>query len=153
MIGKFQEMEEKVRRLEEKGRRMRDEVRLLRERVEECEFAKRRLEEKMLESGKEARKEWEAAIAVTGKKLSEEVKEQRRAPEANRAPSIERDGGEEGWKRRRRRRGVILTDSNGREATEASVKNQMPREERAAHEIGLCVTYTLEEAFHCVARG
>ena len=166
-IRKLQEMEEKVRWLEEEGGRMRDEVRLLRERVEECEFAKRRLEEKMLESGEEARKEWEAAIAVAGKKLSEEMKEQRRAPEANLAPPRRSDNGggerrrsqgggrgpeeEEGG--RRRKKAVIFTDSNGREATEDSVKRHIPREERDDHQINISVAYTLEEAFHRVFRG
>ena len=106
--------------------------------------------------------------------MSEEIerlKAERSAPEASLAPSVARnDGGEERRRSqeggrvqgeeegvrgrgRRRRKGVILTDSNGREATEHSVKNHMPREVREDYEIAICVAYTLEEAFHRVSRG
>ena len=48
---------------------------------------------------------------------------------------------------------VILTDSNGREATEDSVKNHMPREERDHYQIDVHIAYTQEEAFHRVTKG
>ena len=67
--------------------------------------------------------------------------------EGGRGSGEEPDGG------RRMRKGVILTDSNGREATENSIKNHMPREERDSYKIDVQVAYTLDEAYHRVSRG
>ena len=161
-IDRFQEMEQKIQRLEEEGRRREDEVRVLRERVEEMAWADSKLEEKIVKR----REECETATAATEKKLSDElrgIRDGRGAPEANLAPPKNSDngggerrrgqGGGGGLGERRKRKTVILTDSNGREATEDSVKRHIPREERAGHEIDICVAYTQEEAFCRVARG
>ena len=157
---------ERLGRMEERVQQLEEEVRRLRERVEEGEWANGRLELKMTEREEEAREEWKEAIAATGKGLSDELKEikkGREAPEANLAPPKENNhgggerrrsqGGGRGPGERRRERGIILTDSNGREATADSIRNHLPREEKDEYEIEVCVAYTLEEAFYRVARG
>ena len=64
------------------------------------------------------------------------------------------DGGRGGERRqaRAKQRCVILTDSNGRGATSDSIKNHIPRGEREYYDIEVTVAYTVEEAFHRVAR-
>ena len=48
---------------------------------------------------------------------------------------------------------IILTDSNGREATSDSIKNHMPRDMRNSHDIQVVPAYTTEEAFIRVGNG
>ena len=47
----------------------------------------------------------------------------------------------------------MITDSNGKGATEDSIKNHMTREEREKYEIEVAVAFTLEEALQRVDRG
>ena len=92
-----------------------------------------------------------------------EVEEGRGAPEANLTlPSGRRNGGEErrgsqGGGREpasgRGQRCVFMTDSNGRESTEKSIKNHIPPGRRSEFDIRNVVTYTTEEAYHRVGRG
>ena len=48
---------------------------------------------------------------------------------------------------------MILTDSNGREATPDSIKNHMTKEEKKSYDIEVAVAYTLEAAIQRVHRG
>ena len=48
---------------------------------------------------------------------------------------------------------VIITDSNGREATQDSIKRHIPPDQRDAYEIKVETAYTLQEASDRVARG
>ena len=110
----------------------------------------------------------------TEKRIMGKIEEMRREREVGTdlaPPDAERNGGEErpvgqGGRRsergeeeqgeenrRSKRRFVFLTDSNGREATENSIKSHMPRETRGAYLIENKVAYTLDEAFHRVGRG
>ena len=54
---------------------------------------------------------------------------------------------------RRRLRCVVLTDSNGRGITTASVLRHMAREEQEKYDVELVTAYTLEEAIRRVERG
>ena len=53
---------------------------------------------------------------------------------------------------RPKQRCVIITDSNGRGATSDSIKNHIPRGERDNYDIEVAVAFTVEAAFHRVAR-
>ena len=48
---------------------------------------------------------------------------------------------------------VVLTDSNGREATPDSIRNHMTHDERRLYDIEVAVPYTLEAAIQRVDRG
>ena len=48
---------------------------------------------------------------------------------------------------------MILTDSNGREATAVSITNHIPRERKGEFDIDVRVAYTQEEAYYRVAKG
>ena len=61
--------------------------------------------------------------------------------------------GEENRREKPKQRCVILTDSNGREATQDSIKNHVPRERREELEIEVAVAYTLDEAYRRIDRG
>ena len=52
-----------------------------------------------------------------------------------------------------KRRCVILTDSNGREATHDSIMSHVPRKRREEMEIEVTVAYTLDEAHRRIRRG
>ena len=52
--------------------------------------------------------------------------------------------------RRYRKKCIILTDSNGREATDVSIKNHFPKEEREKYDISVVAAYTTEEAYRRV---
>ena len=48
---------------------------------------------------------------------------------------------------------IVLTDSNGREATQDSIMNHVPRGKRGEMSIEVVVAYTLEEAYRRIDRG
>ena len=54
---------------------------------------------------------------------------------------------------RKKKKCVIITDSNGRDTTPTSVKNHIPKGERDNYEIDIAVSYTLEETLGKIERG
>jgi hypothetical protein len=48
---------------------------------------------------------------------------------------------------------IIITDSNGKEASEETIKWHIPKEERSAFSIKLVVAYTMEGALGMIGRG
>ena len=68
------------------------------------------------------------------------------------AESHQRNGGGERQQAKVKQRCIIITDSNGWGATPDSIKNHIPRGERDDYDIEVAVAYTVEEAFHRVAR-
>ena len=143
-----EKLDELVREKDERKREVEEEKAERKKEVEkERAEWKKEVEKEKNERKKEAEKEKEEK-----RKGEEKEKEERerRAVEDRRSPAEQRDqlGGVE-----RQRRSVVLTDSNGREATPDSVKRHISPEERDKHDVKLHVAYTTEEAFRRVGAG
>ena len=146
VIQLYRKMEARVKTLEEEGRRAREEIDGLRDKLEEQEWARKRLEDKLAEingtpataprgseAGERAPVEW--------KKELEKVE--------NRVIKIE-----EREKEKNKKRCIVFTDSNGRDATTPdSVKRFIPEEERDRYEIQIVITYRVQEAIDKVRAG
>ena len=170
-------LEERMKRVEEETKLMSGEIQMLRDRLEEVEWAKKALEDKvetvkvensalkeMIEREKEARKRECDKIRELKRKegngggggceeeLREKITEVGERPE-RRLEEVVNGGGEKQQESRKRQRCVIITDSNGRGATENSIKNHIPRGERDNYDIAVRVSYTTEDATRCVDRG
>ena len=176
-IGKLAAVGEKIDRLEEEGERRKEENKALLDRVEELEHGRAMIETKLQENERmenevaEIRKEVEKEKNKWGKSLEEmegrltkkleELKEgggqRRNTGGGERSDSGERainGGGEraEGT-RRSARKCILITDSNGREATADSIKRHIPERERDSYDITNVTAYTLEEAYYRAGRG
>ena len=151
------EAEERVAKLEEEGKVMREAIRQLTDRREEMEWAMKKMEEK-LEEEKEARKE---EMAKMEKRLEKKMKEKNNGGEERVGEEERRNenggGGRinegDGRQERARKKCVIISDSNGREATQDSIRRHIPAEQRDDFEIANVVAYTLQEASDRVGRG
>ena len=53
----------------------------------------------------------------------------------------------------KKKRWIVMTDSNAKDATHHSILNHVPKEEREGVEIEVVVVYTLDRAFYCIERG
>ena len=53
----------------------------------------------------------------------------------------------------RKRKCVVLTDSNGSQTSRDSIMNHIPRAKRKEYDISVVVAYTLDEAYHRIDRG
>ena len=167
-------LEARVVAIEEERKSLREEVWRLRDRLEESEFARGQLEERMKkyeqweekteEIRKEVKKETEERrkrekeiMEVEKEERQKEIKEveervtrqlggsvgaETAAPECHQRPEEEQ-----------RHRCLILTDSNGRDVTADSVRNHIPREQRANYDINIEVIYRVEDAIHRLAQG
>ena len=170
-------LEERMKKVEEETKLMSGEILMLRDRLEEVEWAKKALEDKvetvkvensalkeMLEREKEARKKECDKIRELKRKegnggggggreeVRENIKEVGERTEI-RAEGVNGGGGEQQRDRSDRKRCVIITDSNGKGATADSIKNHIPRGERDNYDIAVRVSYTTEDAIRRVDRG
>ena len=140
-------------RLEEEGKMMRAEISELRDRLEEEEWEKRNLEAKM--------KRVEEKSAALRKGLERESDERRKKAKKVEERGGGGGGGSEGGRRNcvgerqvvRKRRVIVITDSNGKGATSDSIKNPIPRGEKESLDISVAVSFTTGDAACDVDRG
>ena len=167
-------LEEVIQSMREEGKTMKAEMSALRDKLEEEVWAKSRLEgklEELSERLKEVEKNsggggggGEVAAQTTSredeirKERQKDIKEAEERMKA-RIKQVERQGGgvgnreEENRREEPKQRYVVLTDSNGREATHDSIMNHVPREKRGGMEVEVVVAYTLDEAYRRIDRG
>ena len=169
------DVEGKLEALALEGKESSEEIRRLRDRLEEGEWAQKRLEEKIAESEvrqseveklrKEVEKErkdrsdWEAAMAEEKRVWRKEADEMEKRLESKVATT--RSSGnldqqsvtESRVSAHPRRKCIVITDSNGRGASEDSIKTHIPRENRGSLDIMVRVAYTLEDACRQLRRG
>ena len=163
----MEEMRRKIKDMEEEAEKVRGELDGLRDRVEEGEWTRDNLEkqiqerkkvdeevEKMKKELAEIRKEREEEAAKEASEMQalklvvESLKKQvagekmRGNSEQNRLEGVQV----------RRQRCVIFTDSNGRDATEDTVKIHIPREQRNDFQIEVVPAYTLAEAVYLIKK-
>ena len=173
---KLQALEEEVRDLKESEGKAREEVRALRDRVEEMEWGIKNCEKMHKEAKEETgkvsmevksvRDDWEKWEEEKMAQWKEEVKDLVRqvAGEVNggrnhgggeRQEGLQREAGRiiGGAERSRRKRCVVVTDSNGKEATADTINNHIPREERGDYDISVVVAHTLDTATRRVLSG
>ena len=175
---RFTAMEKQLTIMKEEGEKMKAEIRDLRDRLEEEAWAKSRLEGKIEELA-EKLKEVEKKLGEGGGggggnegrfvKVREEsrkgIKDVEDRLEAK-IKQLEEGGGggvrrednqvgnrEESQTGKPKQRCIVITDSNGREATGDSIKNHVPRNKRDEMVIEVAVAYTLEEAYRRISRG
>ena len=168
MEEKMGEMRKKIKDLEDEAEKVRGELDSLRDSVEEGEWARDSLErqikerkkvdeevEKMKKELEGMRKEREEEAAREAserqalKAMVDTLKEQV-AGGARTSGSPEQSGTEP--VQVRRQRCVIFVDSNGRDATEDSVKTHIPRDQRKNFEIEVVPAYTLAEAAYLIRK-
>ena len=147
LLIRLAQLEEKVGKMEEEVKRKDREIHDLRDRLEEEEYERRRVEERLKAKMEEEGKRKEEEIQKLGEKVSELEKSanERRTEEQERrqtANGIEKH------------KAVILTDSNGKGTTEATLKNHIPRSEREKFQIQVDdEAYTTGEALLRVGVG
>ena len=129
---------------------MKKELAAVRDRLEEEEWARKRLEKKLEEyqSRDEGKEEQRISPAVAAAATS--------PSESHETTATEREGSTGRGGRKKLKRCVILVASNGRDATASgatAVLNHIPPEARNDYEIEVAVTYRIEEAFDKVNRG
>ena len=121
---------------------MREEINGLRDRVEEEVWARTNLEKKIQERRVEGESGGERIAAEDWKKELKEVEER-----------ITKKVGEQ-QKAKEKRRCIVFTDSNGRNATTPeSIKYWMSEEEKENHEVTIVIAYRVEEAISLVKKG
>ena len=162
--GEKGEVSARFQRLEERVFRMEEELRALRDRLEESEWGRNRLEERLKEN-----EALEGEVETLKTELKNERKERERQEEEikkivemekrkepNEATEGERVGLEKNTEEQtqnQRYRCIIFTDSNGRGATADSVRNHIPREERDRYDIEIVVAYRVEDAMSRIQQG
>ena len=146
-------LECRIFELEREGDRMKKEIMDLRENQKEAEGGRKRLEEKVkavsekvtAESPSLPQEDWRRELKATEDRIMEKLEGRNVGqPTAQTEPAAGR----------RKKRCVILADSNGRNAVTAeSVKQHLPEEVRDDYEVEIAVTYRIEEAYNKVHRG
>ena len=168
-------LEESFKVLQEEKESMKGEIRQLRDRLEEREWQQAQLEGKMRDMEEKLKDSVgeeggggggrrgggggeEGIIAgTTGMEMERKLEEkltQCKEVEKRMDEKIEKAGGGGGRRGgRAKKRWVVLTDSNAKDATHHSILNHVPREEREGVEIEVVVVYTLDRAFFCIEKG
>ena len=134
------QLEEKLGRYEEEEREREEEKE--RQRAQDKRVDKEKLKSEMKEEMKEELKQ---AMEV----VVEEAKKGGRGKEKEPGRIEVENGSAQGQKYRC----LILTDSNGRDATPELVRGHMPPEEKGKYDIEIVVAYRLEDAYHRIQRG
>ena len=160
-------LEDRVSRLEAMVTVLESENRSLRERLEEEEEARRQIEDKLravveddekergeikteLKKIKEVEKEWKKE-KEEDRKLMKEIKEV--VDKLAMKTGEEEEKGGEDDDSGSPYKCVVLTDSNGKEVTEETIKNHIPAEKRAKYQIKIEVAYRLEDAYSRIDKG
>ena len=159
VVERLKRLEEKVKKLEDEGEKMRCELTDLRDRVEEGEFAARMLEGKVkevetmreetetlkteIDREREEREKIGKEMKAVRKEVEEKVDGMKKIQENGSQPRSQSGGSQEV---RRKTKYIVITDSNGQGATEASIKTHIPKSERDQYDIEIAVAYTTEEA-------
>ena len=119
---------------------MREEMRGLRDRLEEETWARANLEKKMEEKGEAgptqivAVEEWKKELKEVEERIKKKVEAEQKA--------------------KKKKRCIVFTDSNGRNATTpSSIKHHMPEGERDDFEVAVVIAYRIEEACSLVEKG
>ena len=136
------ELQGRVMRLEAENEKLRGEVGGLRDKVEEQDFANKTLEKKIEEITRE--KEVAAGDPDERERPNEWKEELGKMEERllRRVEAVEGGGGAAAQKRKC----LILTDSNGRNATTpSSVLSHIPEESREDYEVEIVIAYHLQE--------
>ena len=141
--SKLLSLDERVRKLEKQKEEKELEIHDLRDRLEEEEFARRRVEEKLREKLEEERKKHEDEIGKINEAMEKQKREIEQLAARGGRPTARVEEEEEGPASYR---GIILTDSNGRGATEDTVKNHIPREDRNKYKIEVKEAFTTGDA-------
>ena len=105
----------------------------------------------VIEKEKEERKKEVEEVKRQLESLKESTKEKEQG--GIREVGAVEEGRAEVGERNRRKKCVLLTDSNGRGTTHDAIMNHIPREKRSDYEITVTVAYTLEEASQRIQRG
>ena len=174
---KLAKLEKRMEVLEEEKEKMGAAMNDLRDRIEEGEWARRQLEQKIVEltdkgengsrAGSLETSEAEKKVKEVEEKIEESMRELKKMEEkmGERMKKLEeRDkkddgqtegggGGGEVEGGDRNQRYIILTDSNGKGAMSHSVKNHIPRDKWASVKVEVVVAFTLDEAYRLVDRG
>ena len=167
---KLKGMEERIKVMEEEGKEMKEEIRLLRDRLEEKEWQHRRLEGKVnvleeivkdpVEGGGGGRVLEQEIERKLDEKMTEIKEVEKRMDEKMKkiqAGTGDQGGGGGGGGGEvqigKKKRWIVMTDSNAKDATHHSILNHVPKEEREGVEIEVVVVYTLDRAFYCIERG
>ena len=183
MRERIKVMEKNFQIMKEEEERMKGELNCLRDKLEEEVWAKHRLEEKVKELAeklKEIEESVEASAATTAAApapaaaetgqiaIREELREERKREIKETEERLEAKikqledrrgggggggGGESNSREETKQLCIVVTDSNGREATQDSIMNHVPREKRKGLSIEVVVAYTLEEAHRRINRG
>ena len=162
--------EERVKQLEDEGRRMREEMSRLQDRLRdrlrdqlaEEEGARREIEEKLRvvvevddEEKEKMKREIEEVKKVVKdglKSMEESVKEVAkeiglRGTPRTQAGTETTDEPEQSYPC------IILVDSNGKDATEDTIKSHIPMEERSKYHIKVVTAFRLEDAYSRIREG
>ena len=136
--------QERVRSLEEGEKRMKGEIRDLRDCLEEEKWGRKRLEEKLKEKEEQLSQFAEAAPETQGGQWKAELKQ----TEERIMKKVEEK------EDKKRKRCIIFTDSNGRNATTPqSIKSYIPAEERDNYDVSIIITMRMAEVASKVEAG
>ena len=159
----LEQMELRVRKLEEEAEKMKGELFELRDKLEEEEWARKRVELELkknqeLEEGRRA-----LAIDIEREKAKQQLKEMEDRLLERLGDMVKGGGGGDREVVRplpppplpqpEKHRCIVIVDSNGEGATSDSIKNHIPRVERDSYDVKVEVAYTTDEAYNKVDRG
>ena len=165
---RLKSLEKLLRRVQQENVELKEEVWRLNDKMEEEVWARKQIEERLKRyeeaEEREAEKERERSEERKGEKeslkadLKEMIKEVvlEEIGKGDKQTEESRSGERVGVSRHEEEqnyRCIILTDSNGRDATQESIRSHMPSEVKAKYDIEIVVAYRLEDAFHRIKRG
>ena len=145
------QMEEKLRVVVEVDEREREKIKTEMER--EKEERKRREDQKTKEVKDEIKKDMEQGLKEVEERLATTTTKTKTSPgkpeESEGEEKVEDDDDDTDQVYKC----VVITDSNGKDITQESIRNHMPTNKRAKYEISVVVAYRLEDAYERIKKG